>query len=470
MTTNVVTADATNAGSETVGNVAVNGYFLANVIRANVSLGGGSLETPGALIINTDMGVESAAGANVVAITTNTSYSNVTLSALYQRFSGIDLRLLANIHAIGNTFVANVVDVDFNITNVNFSGTDFEVVANSTFTGNFNVNSTSSIIEGGSLNVHSNTTFLGTSLVSSSNTTIGGTDLSITSNGEFSGDITYSGTSTFTGAADFTGTNFTASSNVNLTGANVTYTGTDFVVTANARFTGTNYKLESGGNVTFGGNVPNSEHVGTFHGNVWLHSLTFQDGNTFTYGVLAPYIQNTDSRVISGNLSFSASNLTFTTGFAIGNDTINSVFTDNEITPSNGFTIGSGIFYSNNYTDLSGLTKFTGTVSTGGANVGHQTLTEAANVTWDLSDGEVAFLTLTANDVYVNEPTNKKVGFFMLHLIQANGGGWIPTFDPNYKFSANVDPILATANGHRDIFSFICDGSYMYAAQAPDFS
>lgn len=542
LTSNVVTADASSGGSITTGNGVVNGHLLVNTLRVPTVLGGGTLETPNTLTVDTDLSVQSAGGANLVSTSSNTTHSNVTISSVEGRITATTLRTLANSHLVGSVLVANVSDVDFNSTNVNFVGTNFGVTANSAFggynflatsnvifsgsifesnvgttlikggilnvasntifsgtikgttlavtsnvditTSNVFINSTHTAFHGGSLDFFPNASFSGTSLVSSANATIAGTTVSVTSNAQFLAKFNHSGESLVSsGNITFTGTNFTSSSNVNIT-------GTDFIITANARFTGSNYKLEAGGNVTFGGSTPNSEHIGTFHGNVWVQGITFPDSTSMTsasdLGAGPSYVQNTESRILSGNLGFTGANVYFSEGAKLGNNTINATFTPSFLethgttfaistnTQSGKVSIEDVDFWANGYNDFGGTTNFSGTISTGSANAKHQTITEGSgnNIGWNLGGGEVTYLTLLNSGKILENPhpQSKKVGFYVLHIIQGNGGSKTMSWGDEYKFSSNVAPILTTTAGHRDIITFLCDGNNMYGVQAPDFT
>lgn len=98
-----------------------------------------------------------------------------------------------------------------------------------------------------------------------------------------------------------------------------------------------------------------------------------------------------------------------------------------------------------------------------------QTVAFSANVQWDLANGNIGVLTLTANTV-MPTPLNMSPGNYILHVYNDNVGGRSITSWTNtvYKWTAGQPPIgTTTANGH-DLFSFTCDGTYMYGSFLPD--
>lgn len=92
----------------------------------------------------------------------------------------------------------------------------------------------------------------------------------------------------------------------------------------------------------------------------------------------------------------------------------------------------------------------------------HQTLTDAATISWNMSSGMHAQVTLTANRT-MGTPTNLKVGYCTLMVIQDAGG--TNTLDLSaavFKFPAGVEPTMSTGGNAIDIISFYCDGTSLY--------
>lgn len=89
-----------------------------------------------------------------------------------------------------------------------------------------------------------------------------------------------------------------------------------------------------------------------------------------------------------------------------------------------------------------------------------QTLTDAANVDWNLNLGGVAKVTIAGNRVF-NAPTNMKKGTYILEVIQDATGSRVPTWNAVFKHSASTAPLLSTAPNAKDVLSYYCDGVNM---------
>jgi len=89
-------------------------------------------------------------------------------------------------------------------------------------------------------------------------------------------------------------------------------------------------------------------------------------------------------------------------------------------------------------------------------------LVSGANISWDLSNGKGAEVTLGGNG-QLDNPTNMEAGrIYILRVIQDSDGGHVLTYDSAYKFSSGSAPTLTVAGNAIDILSFYCDGTYMY--------
>jgi hypothetical protein len=111
-----------------------------------------------------------------------------------------------------------------------------------------------------------------------------------------------------------------------------------------------------------------------------------------------------------------------------------------------------------------------GSKGTGGVNVidaaffNEATLTDAANISWDVAPNPVAKVTLTANRTLDN-PTNMKVGAtYLLRVIQDAGGTNTLAYDTAYLFPGGTAPVLSVAGNAIDIISFYSDGTSMYGS------
>lgn len=93
-----------------------------------------------------------------------------------------------------------------------------------------------------------------------------------------------------------------------------------------------------------------------------------------------------------------------------------------------------------------------------------QTLTDGANIDWDLSAGVMATVTLGGNRT-LNNPTNLKNGAsYILIIKQDDTGGRTLSFGSVYKFVDGIDPTLTTGGNAIDIIAFLCDGTNLYGS------
>ena len=89
------------------------------------------------------------------------------------------------------------------------------------------------------------------------------------------------------------------------------------------------------------------------------------------------------------------------------------------------------------------------------------TLTDAASIAWDLSLGNLATVTVTADRTLAN-PTNWGHGSFTLILKMDGSGGHTTSYGAGYKWPDGVVPTLDTSASAVNIISFISDGTSMY--------
>lgn len=99
-----------------------------------------------------------------------------------------------------------------------------------------------------------------------------------------------------------------------------------------------------------------------------------------------------------------------------------------------------------------------------------QTLTDGANVNWDVRAGVVASLTLGGNRTLA-APTNLvNGGTYILHVIQDGTGNRTITWNSVFKWPAATAPTLSTAAGARDILTFVSDGTNLYGVAQKGFA
>lgn len=116
---------------------------------------------------------------------------------------------------------------------------------------------------------------------------------------------------------------------------------------------------------------------------------------------------------------------------------------------------------------VTGNIVFSGHTISFSSNIASQTLTDNTSIDWDLANGTVATVTLGGNRI-LNNPTNKRVGSYILHIYQDGSGNRTLSFDTNYKWPAGVAPFLSTTASSHDVFSFVCDGTFLYGSFLPD--
>lgn len=95
-----------------------------------------------------------------------------------------------------------------------------------------------------------------------------------------------------------------------------------------------------------------------------------------------------------------------------------------------------------------------------------QTLTDGANIAWDLDDGGSADVTLAGNRTLDN-PTNMVDGaIYRLRIIQDGTGTRTLAYGAAYLWPGGVAPTLTATAGAVDIITWLCDGTDMYCKGA----
>jgi hypothetical protein len=374
----------------------------ANTVNASgLITGSAGMTITGTANASTSMYV----GANVFMNTTNFFVGNSTVNtniqagtlsvngAVVANNSGVYASGIVNAATIqaSATFTANSTLV--NAAAINVTGqvnTATLYAATSANIGSFfTVNSTAasktvnSSFSGANLYVNTTNTYF------ASNTTLGGTNTSITSNLNVTGSITgvtanlstsvnsaliTVGTSVVANSAGVYATGQVNASSVTTTGVIVNTTaiavGANVVVNSSAQFVGntSQYANVSAGQIVLSGNSTNTSTI-----NSTSFTGTANNALYLANSAAANYVQNTDSRTLSGNLTFSAANVYFnnglfiganvvanTTAVLIGNSTVNTMATAGQIQFSGGATVNStiytGIAYTaNNATNLGGI-------------------------------------------------------------------------------------------------------------------
>lgn len=92
-----------------------------------------------------------------------------------------------------------------------------------------------------------------------------------------------------------------------------------------------------------------------------------------------------------------------------------------------------------------------------------QTLTDAANIDWNVAEGEIAKVTLAGNRT-VNLPTNAVDSNYVLHVIQDATGSRTLTWNAAFKWPLGLAPTLSTGANARDVFSFTVENGIWYGS------
>jgi len=102
-------------------------------------------------------------------------------------------------------------------------------------------------------------------------------------------------------------------------------------------------------------------------------------------------------------------------------------------------------------------------------NFNATTLTDAATISWDLDENQVAEVTLGANRT-LGAPTNMKDGgTYILRIKQDATGTRTLTFNAAYKFPEGIAPVLSSGANDIDIMSCMSDGTNMYCSVLNNF-
>lgn len=126
--------------------------------------------------------------------------------------------------------------------------------------------------------------------------------------------------------------------------------------------------------------------------------------------------------------------------------------------------------------DPSGVNKtLTNTVDpsqyTGQQNFAEATLSDGANISWNLNTQQTATVTLAGNRTLDN-PTNLVAGgTYLIRVVQDGTGSRTLAYGTAYKFPGGTDPVLTTGSGGAvDLLTFYCDGTNMLGVFTGDFS
>lgn len=99
------------------------------------------------------------------------------------------------------------------------------------------------------------------------------------------------------------------------------------------------------------------------------------------------------------------------------------------------------------------------------------TLTDGANISWNLNNGNTAQVTLGGNRTLDNPTNMVNGGTYILKVTQDGTGSRTLSYGANYLWAnGGTAPTLSTAAGAVDILTFYSDGTNMYGVAQLDFS
>lgn len=99
-------------------------------------------------------------------------------------------------------------------------------------------------------------------------------------------------------------------------------------------------------------------------------------------------------------------------------------------------------------------------------NFNATTLTDGATINWDLSQNQVASVTLAGNRTLAFPTNLVDGGVYILIVRQDATGSRTLGFTGNYKFAGGSAPTLTTTASKADILTFVSDGTNMYGVAA----
>tara|TARA_R100000995_G_scaffold30176_3_gene13423 strand:- start:577 stop:2394 length:1818 start_codon:yes stop_codon:yes gene_type:complete len=124
-------------------------------------------------------------------------------------------------------------------------------------------------------------------------------------------------------------------------------------------------------------------------------------------------------------------------------------------------------------TELFGAADLTATAReyTKTQNFNMTTLSDGANISWDLSQNQVATVTLAGNRT-LDAPSNQVAGATYILIVKQDGTGsrTLNTSASAYKWPAGTEPTLTTTASAVDILTFVSDGSSMFGVAQLAFS
>ena len=102
-------------------------------------------------------------------------------------------------------------------------------------------------------------------------------------------------------------------------------------------------------------------------------------------------------------------------------------------------------------------------------NFGTATLTDGANISWDLDSEQVAKVTLAGNRTLDNPTNMVDGGTYIVRVTQDATGTRTLAYGTAYDWGAEGAPVLTTTASKTDILTFVSDGTSMFGVAAKGF-
>jgi hypothetical protein len=172
---------------------------------------------------------------------------------------------------------------------------------------------------------------------------------------------------------------------------------------------------------------------------------------------------NTQLQAVSGHLLF------------IGSSGKRFEFTLGGNTSADIFRVRDGSTNTKLSVDGTGLVSVTNALNVGAASTAKQyqtplvTLVDAATITWDVSSGSIAQVTLGGNRTLGSLVNALPGAVYTLIVKQDATGTRTLGYSTGYKFGYGAAPVLTTGAGAVDIITFLYDGTSAFGVPQQDF-
>ena len=97
------------------------------------------------------------------------------------------------------------------------------------------------------------------------------------------------------------------------------------------------------------------------------------------------------------------------------------------------------------------------------------TLTSGTSIAWDLSQNQVARLSLATNGT-IADPSNKADGATYILIVTQSTGTNTLAWNANFKWPGGTAPTLTGGSGKTDIFTFVSNGTSLFGVASQNYS